>query len=274
MITLKTKPNVLVYSDNSILADIWDAVGRNEGIRAFDMDSFSVSVQEGFVLLTGHLSQEYHYKLIEQIACSTPGVSAVRNDLVVDSYLTIQMAETLFKEERTRHLIVPVGCGHGWVRLGGVVSNRKLQTAVEQIAAQVPSVRGILSRPRVIGEYPETERRPIQPQIHANVYDYNLQKGVVTQIVIQPRNRLVTHAVVCAGGFHDGKFVFYEYLVPVEAMEVVNKENIFLKRQGPPLNAFPAFEPTAYPLAPSDWQPPYPYTTGTVRWLCDQNEGV
>ena len=272
MITLKTKPNFILYSDNSILAEIGEALRRDNGIRSLDMDSFSVSVQEGFVVLSGHLSQEYHYELIEQIACSTPGVSAVRNDLVVDSDLTIRVAAKLFQNERTRHLIIPVGCGHGWVRLGGVVSNRKLQIAVEEIAAQVPSVRGILSRPGVIGENLETERRPIQPLIRVKVYDHNRQEGIVTQVVIQPRNRLVSHAVVSTSDFYDGKFVFYEYIVPVEAMEVVNKESLVLKRNGSPLNAFPAFEPTDYPLAPADWQPPYPYTTGTVRWLCEPQE--
>ena len=272
MNTLKTKPNFFLYFDNRILADIWDAVGRNEGIRALDRDSFSVSVQEGFVWLTGHLSQEYHYKLIEQIACSTPGVSAVRNNLVVDSELTIQVTERLSKDERTHHFIFPVGSAHGWVRIGGVVPRHDLQMAAEEIAAQIPSVRGVLSRPAVTGEYPKTERRPIQPRVQSKIYDYNLQKGVVTQIVIQPRNRLVTHAVVCASGFYDGKFVFYEYLVPVEAMDVVNKESIFLKRQGPPLNRFPAFERSDYPLAPSDWQPPYPYTAGDVRWICEEHE--
>jgi hypothetical protein len=144
--------------------------------------------------------------------------------------------------------------------------------AAEEIAAQVPSVRGVLSRPRLISEFPETERRPIQPQIQAKVYDYNRQEGVLTQVVIQPRNRLVTHAVVSANDFHDGKFVFYEYLVPVEAMEVVNKESVILKRNGPPLSAFPAFEPSEYPLAHAAWQPPYPYTAGTVRWPCEERE--
>ena len=272
MITLKTKPNFVLYSDHSILAEIMEALRRDNGIRSLDMDSLSVSVHQGLVLLTGHLSQEYHYKRIEQIVCSTPGVSAVRNDLVVDSDLTFQVAESLFKNERTRYLVIPVGCGHGWIRLGGVVPNRKLQTAVEEIAAQVPSVRGILSRPRVIGEMSETERRPIQPLIHTKVYDHNREEGVVTQVVIQPRNRLVTHVVVSTSDFYDGKFVFYEYLVPLEAMEVVNQESLVLKRNGLPLNAFPAFEPTDYPLAPSDWQPPYPYTTGTVRWFCEPQE--
>jgi osmotically-inducible protein OsmY len=274
MITLQAKQNFLLYSDASILAEIWKAASQDAGIRALDIDSFSVSVRDGFVMLTGHLSRRYHRELIEEIACSVPGVHGIYNQLIVDTDLTIQVARMLSKDERTRHLIVPVGCGHGWVRLGGVVPRRDLQMAAEQIAAQVPFVRGVLSRPRVLGEYPETERRLIQPHIQAKVHDYNRQEGVVTQVVIQPRNRLVTHAVVSASGFQDGKFMFYEYLVPVEGMEVVNRESIDLKRNGPPLSAFPAFEPSEYPLAPSDWLPPYPYTAGVVRWPCEPFEGA
>ncbi len=89
------------------------------------------------------------------------------------------------------------------------------------------------------------------------------------QVVIQPRNRLVTHVVVSASDFRNGQFVIYEHLVPVEAMEVVNKESIFLKRKGLPLNTFPAFEPLNYPLPPSNWQPPYPYEAEDVRWMCE-----
>jgi hypothetical protein len=190
----------------------------------------------------------------------------------VDSELTIRVAERLSADERTRHFIFPVGAAHGWVRVGGVVPRRKLQVAAEQIAAQVPFVRGILSRPRVIGEYYETERRPIQPQIQAKVFDHNLQVGVVRQVVIQPRNRLVTHAVVSSPGFHDGRFVFHEYLVPVGAMETVKKESIFLKRNGPPLDSFSAFELSNYLQAPMNWRPPYPYTAGTVLWPCESVE--
>jgi osmotically-inducible protein OsmY len=274
MISLKTKQNSLPFSDDRILAEIWKAARQHDGIRALDLDSFSISVQEGFVLLTGHVSRKYHRDLIEEIACSIPGVCAVQNKLVVDSDLTIQVAQALSKDERTCSFIFPVNCSHGWIRLGGIVPRRELQLAAEEIAAQVPSVRGVLARPRVIGELYETERRPIQPQIHAKTCDYNGQEGVVTQVVIQPRNRLVTHAVVSAGDFVDGKFTVHEYVVPVEAMEAVDQDSILLKRNGPPLNTFSTFEPSAYPLAPLDWQPPYPYAARDVRWLCEQREGA
>ncbi len=259
---------MLFYSDDSILAEVWKAVGQDEGIRMLDIDSFSISVQDSIVWLTGHVTKQDHRELIEEIACSVPGVNTVHNKLVVDEDLTVQVAESLANDERTHHFILPLGCAHGWVRIGGVVPSRELQRAAEEIVAQIPSVRGVLSRPRVISEHPETERRPVQPRVQSKIYDHNTQEGVVTQVVIQPRNRLVTHAVVSTSDFYDGKFLFNEYLVPVEAMEVVNKESIFLKRQGPSLNHFPAFEPSVYPLAPSDWQPPYPYTAGNVRRIC------
>jgi osmotically-inducible protein OsmY len=268
MIASPMKQNLIIDSDDNSLAEIWNRVARHGELRAIDADSFSVSVQDGVVWLTGHVTTQDHRKFIEAIACSVPSVNTVHNKLVVDSDLTIHVAEKLSKAERTRHFIFPVGCAHGWVRIGGVVPRRELQLAVEEIAAQVPFVRGVLSRPRVVSEYPETERRPVQPPVQAKVYDHNRQEGIVTQVVIQPRNRLVTHAVVSASDFQHGKFVIYEHLVPVEAMEVVNKEDIFLKRNGPPLHTFPAFEPSNFPLAPADWQPPYPYMTNDVRWQC------
>ena len=272
MITLKTDQDLPVYSDDSIQSEIWKKVCQYGEIRVLGMDSFSISVHKGLVLLNGHVSKKYHRDLMEEIARSMPGVRAVHNKLILDSDLIIQVAQALSKDERTSHFIFPVGCADGWIHLGGVVPRRELQIAAEEIAAQVPSVRGVLSRPRVIGEIYETDRRPIQPQIHAKTYDYNRQEGVVTQIVIQPRNRLVTHAVVSTSDFHDGKFVVHEHLVPVEAMDVVDTESVITKRNEPSLNAFPIFDPSNYPLAPSDWQPPYPYAAGDVRWPREEAE--
>jgi osmotically-inducible protein OsmY len=163
MIEPKTRQNWLLYSDDSILTEIWKAVRQDDGIRALDMGSFSVSVKEGLVLLTGHVSRKYHRELIEAIACSVPGAHAVQNNLVVDSDLTIQVAANLAMDERTRRFIFPVGCAHGWVRLGGAVSRRELQRAAEEIAAQVPSVRGVLSRPRVI-DGPRQSGAPSNPR--------------------------------------------------------------------------------------------------------------
>ena len=271
MITLNNEQDALVYSDDNILAEIWKAIRQYEEIRALGMDSFSISVLRGFVLLNGHVSKKYHRDLMEEIACSLPDVHAVQNKLVVDSDLILQVAGSLAKDARTHQFILPVGCSRGWIRLGGEVPSHEVQLAAEEIAGQTPLVRGVLSSPRVTGENPETERRAVQPRIKAKVYDYNTQEGIITHVMIEPRNRLVTHPVVSVSDFHDGKPVVHEYLIPVEAMEVVNQESIILKRNGPPLNAYPMIELSSYPLPPSEWQPPYPYEFGFVRWACESH---
>ncbi len=272
MVTLKSKPDLIVRPDNSILIEIWDLLWKYDVIRSVDINSFSVSVVNGIVLLTGHLSRTSNRRLTENIVDSVADVAAVKNKLVADDELTMQVAQALSRDERIRPFVLPVGSSYGWVYLGREVPARELQLVAEEVAGQVPSVRGVVSLPKVAGESCCPERRALQPPIKARIYDHNRQEAVVTQVVIQPRNRLVTHAVVSTNDSRDGKYVFHKYLVPVEEMEVVNRESIFLKRNGPPLNTFPAFELSDYPLAPLDWQPPYPYSVGMVRWQREQHE--
>ncbi|MGA7604471.1 MAG: BON domain-containing protein [Anaerolineales bacterium] len=272
MVTLKSKPDLIVRPDNSILFEIWDKLWKCDVIRSVDINSFSVSVVNGVVLLTGHLSRASNRGLIEDIAHAVPDVIAVNNKLVTDDELSLQVAEALGNDERIRGFVLPVGCSHGWIHLGGEVPTRELQLGAEEVAGQVQSVRGVVSLPKVAGESRHIVQSPLQPLIQSRIYDHNMQEGVVTHVVIQPLNRLVTHAVVSTDDFRDGKYMFNEYLVPVEEMEVVNRESIFLKRNGPPLNTFPAFELSDCPLAPLDWQPPYPYSVGTVRWPREQHE--
>ena len=272
MVTLKSKPDLIVRPDNSILFEIWDKLWKCDVIRSVDINSFSVSVVNGVVLLTGHLSRASNRRLIEDIAHAVPNVIAVNNKLVTDDELSLQVAQALGRDEQTRQFILPVVCSHGWVYLRGEVPTRELQFVAEKIAGQVPSVRGVISLPKVAGESCCPVHRALQPNIQSRIYDHNKQEGAVTHVVIQPLNRLVTHAVVSTNDFRDGKDVFHEYLVPVEEMEVVNRESIFLKRNGPPLNTFPAYEPSEYPPAPLNWQPPYPYSVGTVRWPREQPE--
>jgi sporulation protein YlmC with PRC-barrel domain len=207
---------------------------------------------------------------------STPGVNAVQNNLVVDSELDIQVAQALTRDMRTRPLILPVGSYHGWVRLGGTVPSRELRSAAEAVATQVPAVRGVIALPQVTGEGPTPTRRAVQPRVGASVYAEDGQAGVVAQVVINPQSRLVTHMVVSAKITFDTndvvgfKSASGDFLVPVEAAEVVNDESIILTPQPPSIAAYPHFEASAYPTAPFTWRPPYPYSLSMVRWYRPQ----
>jgi osmotically-inducible protein OsmY len=258
-------------TNDGILADIWNALWREDTIRSLDLGSLSINVKDGEVYLTGHLAQENNLLLIESIARSIAGVVAVHSHLVLDRDLIIRVAQALAGDERTRPYILPVDAFHGWIHVGGEVPTCELQQVVEKIAAGVSGVRGVTILPRIAGENPTIPRRPAQPRIGAVVYGKDGEVGIVTQVVIQPDNRLVTHIVVRSKELADGNLVAGETVIPLDASDLVKNESIILQRNGSSLKAFPAFDPDEFPMAPFIWQAPYPYTAGEVRWSLPEN---
>lgn len=256
----------LLRTDDGILADLWAALWKEAAIRSLDMGSLSIDVKDGEVYLYGHLARENNRLLIERIAHSIVGVVAVHNDLVTDRELIRQAAYAMGRDERTRRFTLPVNASHGWIYLGGEVPTRELQHAVEKVVGGVSRVRGVLTLPRVAGESPTPLQPAVQPRIGAVVHGRDREIGVVTQVVIHPDSRLVTHVVVLSRAIVDINLVTRETVVPVKAFDLVNQESLLLVRKGPSLNAYPAFDPDEYPLAPLTWKAPYPYTAGEVRW--------
>ena len=269
MFMKKSKAKPWFSLDDSILAEIWEAVWKHDEIRCVDIDNFSISVQEGSVQLYGHINREDNLELIEKVVRSVPGVIAVENRLVVDRELSHQVAEAFARDERTRPFILLVNCFHGWVSLDGQVPSCELQLAAEEDAAHIPSVRGVVSLPRVAGQPPEALRRAVQPRIDTPLYGRDGEVGVVSQVVIQPRNRLVTQIIV-------RDLRQEKYLIPVEALQVVNTGSAFLDRSFASLAAFPALTPADFSPAPSNWNPPYPYKPAEVLWPAhaDQDHSV
>jgi osmotically-inducible protein OsmY len=253
-------------TNEGILADIWDALEKEDSIRSLDLGSLSIDVKDGEVYLDGHLAKENNLSHIEDIARSVTGVVAVHNYLVTDRELTIRVAQALAQDERTRPYIFPVSASHGWINLGGEVLTRELQHVAEKVAAGVSGVRGVIALPRVTGKNPNMPQPAVQPRIGAVVYGENGEAGVVTQVAIQPENRLVTHVVVSSNEIKDANFVSHENIVPVKAIDLVKDETILLVRNGPSFSNYPAFDPDEYPLALFTWKAPYPYTTGEVLW--------
>ncbi len=256
----------LAGTDASIQAEIREELWKRWELRALDISSFSVSVRNGRVLLRGHLTMESNRRLIESICASVPGVAGVDDCLVIDHELTAQVARALAEDARTRSLILPVGSYHGWLGIGGQVPSHELQLAAEEVASTIPSVRGIISLPTVIGHEPMPQRHPVEPQLSSHVYNLDRQVGTVTQVVINPQKRLVTDIVVNAIDLWDGTPVAGEYSVPADSILLANKESVFLRRDGRRHQSFRPFDPSAYALSPETWQPPYPYLPGTLLW--------
>jgi osmotically-inducible protein OsmY len=253
-------------TDDGLLADIWDALWKVDTFRFLNLGSLTIQVKSGEVYLYGYLAQENNLPVIENIVRSVTGVVAVHSHLIFDRELIIQVAQALARDERTRPYILPVDAFHGWVHVGGEVPTYELQQVVEKVTGGVSGVRGVTILPRIAGESPVKPPRPAQPRIGAVVYGKDGEVGVVTQVVIQPDSRLVTHVVVRSKELTDGNLVARETVIPLEASDLVKNESIILQRNGPSLNAFPVFDPDEFPLAPFTWQAPYPYTAGEVRW--------
>ncbi len=268
MAAKKASINQIHRPNKDIREDIWQAIWKEETIRTIDSHDISVDVESGQVCLSGHVSKDNNNQRIEEIAWSIPGVLAVHNHLVTDHDLCIQVGEALGDNEHTRSFLLPVFCLHGWVELGGTVPNHNIQRAAEATAASVPAVRGVIMLPDIIGEETAPALGAVQPGIGVRVYGADETEGTVSQVVINPHNRLVTHAIVRVLYKHtsDGRQAWHEYLVPVESMQVVDAGGIFLSREMNGISQFSVFDPANYPFAPLTWQPPYPYAVGSVRW--------
>lgn len=254
--------------DADILAEVRRAIWSEDTIRSIDLGSLSVDVRQGEVFLWGHVSTYWNSQQIEELARQTPGVVRVNNSLVVDYALTLQVAQALARDARTRPYIVHSGASHGWISLSGVVPTHDARNTIEEVAGSGLDVRGIIALPRVDGEPTAEERRMLQPQLGAKVFAKDGPAGWVGEIIMNPTSRLVSHIAVGLGpqGYEDtaGKL----RVVPVDVIDLVREGSVFLVVRARALSESPLFDPQEYPPAPVSWKPPYPYLPGTVRWLC------
>ena len=251
--------------DMDVLADVRDAMWQDDTIRNSDRNSLEVEVREGEVILSGHMASALYRQHLEDVVMAVPGVRALRNEIVFDTELANAVSQALATDPRTRPYLLRVGAFHGWIHLNGEVTDSRARAAAEEIAAQVPSVRGILTLPELPGELVGQRRRALQPRLDSPVYADDGPAGTVVQVVINPRNRLVSQIGVAVQFELEGKTVRGQYPVPVEAIDHVSDSGVFLYETLDALAARPAFEESSFPLAPQDWRPPFPYAARTVR---------
>ncbi|HHH82341.1 MAG TPA: BON domain-containing protein, partial [Chloroflexi bacterium] len=128
---------------------VFEALCRDEIFRSLEQDSIQVDVKNGVVYLKGHLSKSLHSHHLEAIAAAVPGVRGVENRLMADRDLSLQVAQALSHDPRTRPFNIPVRAFHGWVHLGGMVPTETDRAACEQVAGSVSGVRGVITLPKL-----------------------------------------------------------------------------------------------------------------------------
>jgi osmotically-inducible protein OsmY len=257
------RPGEINRPDSLLAVEIEERLWRDHGLRILEAGHIRVKVSQGVARLYGHVAKALNRTLAQEIAWMVRGVKGVQNDLEIDDDLKVKVAAALARDKRTRSYILPVGCSHGWIVLGGIVPDAEVQAAAESIAASVPQVRGVIGLPAISGQGLPPLRQAIQPEIGWNVYGKN-DRGSVAEIVIDPCSRLVTHIVVRRDGV-DHRMAEKGVLMPADQVDFAQEGAVWLK-SGTDFKNYPGFDPSQYPFAPEEWRPPFPYEAGAIRW--------
>jgi len=268
-------PEQIDRPDEDVWADVWARLWRDAATRALERSALELEVHNAEVFLLGHVTTVMHRRQMAELARGVRGVKAVHNTLVADPDLVTDVAQALAADARTRPHLIRVGAFHGWIHLGGEVPDVETRAAVEQVAAGVSRVRGVLALPHLpqAPTHHVESGRPLQPHLGEAVYALDGPAGQVARVVISPQNRRVSHIVVAGNLEVNRQTIRGQWVVPVEALPQANEGGVFLSETLGTLTARPTFDEADFPLAPADWAPPFPYAPGTVRWpsnaLCE-----
>ena len=240
-------------------------------LRAIDYDEIEVYVKNGVVYLNGHIvSTSNQFRLINAIR-TIPGILAIKNNLVLDDELTLEVSTSLGKLEHTYDCKFFTGTTHGVVSLNGTVSNEDVKLLAEKCAANNPNVRGVVNHVRVSGpELASPEQPFLQPTIGEIIYFLDWVSGVVKQVIINPNNRRVM-AMVVQGKFtdqpdesiapSDNKARLSEQLitVPMNTVRYLTKISGFLRIKSTERDQYLDFDSASFRAPDGGWVPPHPY---------------
>lgn len=268
---MKAKSEVTQHKgvhDQEILGSVWHALRRQPVIRALDLSHITVAVRQTHVYLAGHVSSR---RRIEEVVAGVSGVRGLHSELIEDQELAASVALALAADPCTQPYHLRVYADHGWVRVMGEVPSWEVQEAVEAVVAEQPLVRGTLQFPAVANaEEPAGRyRRAVQPPIGAEVFAVEGPPGRVAQVIIDPRNRLVTHMVVETKPVETGPLGAITsnlVVLPIREIQHVARSTVYLRRDSGPLNTYPYFSRADFPAPSPPWRPPFPYERGAVRW--------
>jgi osmotically-inducible protein OsmY len=264
--------------DSVIAAEVDRALWNDDVLREGDYHEIDVVVSNGVVSLNGYVMTLTIKARVEQAARTVHDVSDVENHLIADDQVVIAVAQALDHDAQTREQTVYVSARNGIVSLSGEVSSAAVRAAVEECAASVPVVRGVLNYVQALGvARHDEEQRVLQPQIGAEVYASDIRLGRVERAIISPHNRRVT-AFVAHGQFpepaHSDPSVLpvemlhaapeWHRVIPINAVSDVNASGVLLRITSGEAARLADFDPARFVTPDANWQLPYPYHLADV----------
>jgi S1-C subfamily serine protease/osmotically-inducible protein OsmY len=139
-------PTELVGLDDPVTAAVLEALYNFAPIRS-SHSLIDVRVSDGAVELAGYVQSRMMKLAATDLALSVPGVREVRNRLVTDTDINIEVAAALAWDERTRLTSrqVVARTSQGIVHLAGRVPSAEVKAMVEEIVRGVDGVRDVIN---------------------------------------------------------------------------------------------------------------------------------
>jgi osmotically-inducible protein OsmY len=131
--------------DAELRHDVAHAIWEDEVLRV-NLPALEVRAQGGSVVLQGYAVSQLHRERAERVVRGVRGVQSVENQLVTDDDLRSIVAQGLGRDSRTRGYQFRVDSFRGIVHLYGNVESPAARLAAEEIASEIPHVRGVVSR--------------------------------------------------------------------------------------------------------------------------------
>jgi osmotically-inducible protein OsmY len=263
-------------TDEAIKENINNALWKDDVLRALDYYEIDVHVKNGTVYLSGHIVGSISQSRIINAMRAIPGILNIKNNLVLDDKLTLEVAGSLGRLERTFNCKFFTGVSHGVVALNGQVSSTDVRKSAERFAAHHPKVRGVINYIRVPGvDLGIQDHRLLQPPIGKEIHFRDGISGIVRQVVIDPDNRRVV-AMTIQGHFDEsrrnltysnfsgGRSAEQLLVIPVRVIGHVTKNSGFLTIQSTDSTKYQEFDASLFSAPNKDWLPPYPYCPDEV----------
>ena len=251
-------------SDVQIKENVYSALWQDEAIRSVDYSEIDVYVIDGVVHLNGHIQSANSLSRVENAIQSTAGILKIRNNLVLDDKLTLEVATVLADLEHSFDCKFFTGASHGVISIHGKVNSLNVKLMAEKFAAENPNVRGVINNIEVFGIQPELKPQPfLQPMIGETIYFLDWASGIVKHVIINPNNRRAV-AMILYGKFNEyqklnGDVPEQFVIVPMNTVRYLNQVSGFLQIHSNEKNKYAEFNPAQFVAPNSNWLPPYPY---------------
>ena len=271
-------------TDAAMKASIDVALWNDDLLRAIESYGIVVHVMDGVVYLSGHIVNATSQSRIQNALGAIPGILAIRNSLVLDDRLTLEVAGSLGELEHTYNCKFFSGASHGVISLNGTVRDENIKSLAEKRVSRNPNVRGVINNVKVSGSERKSPEQPfLQPVIGQNIYFLDGISGVVNHVIINPDNRRVVAMTVRVQfanqrqelkSLNSGQGLSPERLVvlPMDLVRYMTRVSGFLNISSTERERYMDFDPAGFSAPKHGWNAPYPYCPDEVLFVMEKQE--